>query len=167
METQEPDPDFAEEMRDATGDVNRERADRFYDRVRRNISSYLEKKGALAGKTGEFLLLVPDVFALLWRLASDARVGGKNKVLLGTGIAYYVFPFDIMPEALLGPMGYLDDLVFAVYILNKVMSDTSAEVLRDHWSGSEDVLAMIQRVLGAADKLVGSELVGRIKKMVK
>src|SRR6266550_6314806 len=121
--------------------VSPDRAERFYDRVRKNIHRYVERKGAAVEKTAEFLLLVPDVFILLWRLLNDARVSGKNKVLLGSGVAYFVFPFDLLPEAFLGPIGYLDDLVLAVYILNRMLTDTDAAILREHWSGSDDVLA--------------------------
>ena len=148
--------------------VNEGRAQRFYDRVRGTIHEYVERKGGGAlGKTAEFLLLVPDVFILLWRLSKDKRVEGKNKVLLLSAIAYYIFPLDIMPEAFLGPIGYLDDLVFGVYVLNRIVKDTDASVLRQHWSGNNDVLESIQKVLNAADSLVGTEFLGRIKKMMK
>ena len=160
--------DFEETMRESTelsGSVSRDRAERFYDKVRRNIRGYLEKKGTLAGKSGEYLLLVPDMFMLLWRLINDSRVNSKNKVMLGSGLAYYLFPLDIMPEGFLGPIGYIDDLVFGVYLLNKMLTDTDPDILREHWSGSEDILATIQNVLNAADNLVGSEFLGRFKKM--
>ena len=162
--------DFQETMRESTelsGPVSRERAQRFYDKVRNNIRKYLEKNGSLAGKSGEYLLLVPDMFMLLWRLINDSRVNAKNKVLLGSGLAYYLFPLDIMPEGFLGPIGYIDDLVFGVYLLNSLLTDTDAAILREHWSGSEDLFETIRKVLGAADSLVGSEIVGRFKKTVK
>ena len=155
------------ENAEATGTVSEDRAERFYDKMRSRIHDYLRSKGKVAHKSGDFLLLVPDLFMLLWRLANDARVSGKNKVLLGSGIAYYIFPFDIVPEGLLGPIGYLDDLVFGVYMLNRMLSDTDVEILREHWSGDEDVLAMIRRVLTAADNLVGTDLINRLKKMMK
>ncbi len=161
------DDDLDAEMNEAAAPVSSERATRFYDRMRNAIRNYLDTKGSLAGKTGEFLLLAPDVFVLLWRLINDARVNAKNKMMLGSGLAYYFFPLDIMPEGFMGPAGYIDDLVFAVYLLNKMLSDTDAEVLREHWSGSDDVLSMIRNVLAAADNLVGSEIVGRIKKAMK
>lgn len=165
-----PDLDFEEVMLEASEDAGRtssERANRFYDRMRTGIRSYLDRKGKLAGKTGEYLLLVPDVFMLLWRLVTDSRVSSKNKMMLGSGLAYYFFPLDLMPEGFMGPIGYIDDLVFAVYLLNKMLADTDAAVLREHWSGSDDVLAMMQKVLGAADNLVGKEILGRLKKNVK
>jgi len=162
------DDDLDESLNDlASQELPRERAERFYDRIRTRIHSYVESKGGALGKTTEFLLLVPDVFILLWRLVNDARIQGKNKVLLGSGVAYFVFPIDLMPEAFLGPIGFVDDLVLAVYVLNKLLADTSIDVLREHWSGEEDVLLTIQRVLAAADSLVSTDLLDRIKKMVK
>jgi len=151
----------------ASQDVPRDRAERYYDRIRTRIQKYIESKGGAVEKTAELLLLVPDFFILLWRLVNDARVQGKNKVLLGSGVAYFLFPIDLMPEAFLGPVGFADDLVLAVFILNKVLADTSADVIRQHWSGDEDILATIQRVLNAADSLVSTDLLDRIKKMVK
>jgi uncharacterized membrane protein YkvA (DUF1232 family) len=162
------DANFAAEIRDAAeqDQLPRDRATRFYDRIRNTIQRYVDSKGALVGKTAGFLLLVPDVFILLWRLTSDSRVNGKDKVLLGSAVAYYIMPFDLIPEAIVGPVGYLDDLVFGVYVLNKILGSVDASILREHWSGSEDVLDSIQNVLNAAESLVGKDLVGRIKKMM-
>ncbi len=140
------------------------RAERFYDRLRQRIHAALEHKGTLVEKFGDYLLLVPDMFMLLWRLMTDSRVTGKNKVLLGSGIAYFVFPFDVVPEALLGPIGFLDDLVFAVYILNKLLSDTDAAILREHWSGHQDLLESMRKVLNAADRLVSENVLDKLKK---
>ena len=162
--------EFEETMRESaevTGPVSRERANRFYDRMRQGIRRYLDSKGTVAGTTSEYLLLAPDVFVLLWRLINDSRVNAKHKVMLGSGLAYYLFPLDIMPEGFLGPIGYLDDLVFGVYILNKMLTDTDVAILREHWSGRDDVLDTIRNVLNAADNLVGSEILGKLKKNVK
>lgn len=162
--------DFEETMRESTevtGPVSRERANRFYDRMRDSIRRYLDRKGSVAGKTGEYLMLAPDVFVLLWRLVNDSRVSAKHKVMLGSGLAYYLFPLDIMPEGLIGPLGYIDDLVFAVYLLNKMLTDTDPAILREHWSGGEDVLETIRKVLQAADNLVGSDILGKLKKNLK
>jgi len=147
--------------------ISEERAQRFYDRIRKNIQRYLDGKGSVVEKTGEYLLLVPDFFILLWRLATDSRVHGRNKVLLGSSIVYFIIPLDFIPEALVGPLGYMDDLVFAVYVLNKLLGDIDASIVREHWSGDSDVLETIQRVLNAADSLVGTDVLGRLKKMMK
>ncbi len=142
-------------------------ARRFYDRLRERIHAYVDGGGHVVEAVADYLLLVPDTFMLLWRLAKDGRVNGKNKVLLGTGIVYFISPFDLVPEALLGPVGYLDDLVFGVYILNKMLADTDPAILRQHWSGPEDVLAAMRKVLHAADRLVADGVFGKLKKMAK
>jgi uncharacterized membrane protein YkvA (DUF1232 family) len=156
-----------DEMTEITGPVSKDRAQRFYDRLRRSIRAYLEKKGSLAGKAGEYLLFVPDVFILLWRLLNDSRVNARHKVMLGSGLAYFLFPLDIIPEGFLGPIGYIDDLVFGVYLLNSLLVDTDPSILREHWSGTEDVLVTIRKILAAADNLVGSEIVAKFKKVMK
>jgi uncharacterized membrane protein YkvA (DUF1232 family) len=164
------DDDFAEVMGDSielAAPVSSDRAERFYDRMRERIRIYLEKKGSLAGKAGEYLLLAPDVFVLLWRLVHDPRIDKKHKVALGSGLAYFLFPLDITPEAFFGPIGYIDDLIFGVLLLKRLLVDTDAAVLREHWSGKEDLLAMIEKTLSAADQLVGSELLGRFRKAAK
>ncbi len=161
------DDDVYAEMTELAVPVSSDRASRFYDRMRQAIRAYLQKKGNVAGKTGEYLLLVPDVFILLWRLINDSRVNSKHKVMLGSGLAYYLFPLDLIPEGFLGPLGYVDDLVFGVYLLNALLIDTDPAILREHWSGGEDVLEAIRKVLAAAENLVGSEIVGRFKKTMK
>jgi uncharacterized membrane protein YkvA (DUF1232 family) len=161
------DDDFDAESMAVTPEVlTKDRAERFYDRVRASISRYLDERGGIAGKAGEVLLLVPDFFILLWRLVNDDRVTGKNKVLVGSGLAYYLFPLDMLPDMIPGT-GYLDDVILAVYLLNKVLGETDVNVLRDHWSGSEDVLGAIQKVVGAAENLISSDMLGRVKKLVK
>jgi len=127
------------------GNISEEKAKRFYDRLRENLGSRAKK----FGKVGELLLLVPDVFILLWRLANDPRVSSNHKVLLGSGLAYYFFPLDVVPDFL--GIGFVDDLIFGVYILNRLLQDVDEEILREHWSGEGDVLDMIRRVLGSAD----------------
>jgi uncharacterized membrane protein YkvA (DUF1232 family) len=152
---------------ESAAEIHPDRANRFYDRIRNNIHDYLGKKENVAGAAGRFLLVVPDVFMLLWRLLRDPRVTGRDKVLLGSAVVYYFSPFDLIPEAFLGPMGFVDDLVFGVFVLNKLLAGTDAQVLREHWSGSEDVLQMLRRVTEGADNLVGTKLTERLRKMVR
>ncbi|MGK2856968.1 MAG: YkvA family protein [Thermoanaerobaculia bacterium] len=147
--------------------VSKKRATRFYDRIRNKIKDYIAHRGAKLGTAADLLLFAPDVFMLLFRLMRDARVSATNKVLVGTGIAYFVLPIDILPEAIIGPMGYVDDLILGVFILNRVLTDTDAEIVREHWSADGDVLVMVRRVLEAADSLVSPRVLAKIKRILK
>lgn len=143
------------------------RMNRFYDKIRKNIEATISGEQDKPGRGSELLLLVPDIFALLWRLVNDPRVSGKNKVLLGSGIAYFILPIDLLPESLVGGIGYLDDVIFSIYILNKLLSDTDEEILREHWSGSGDILDTIKRALNSTDGIAKSDVIDRVKKMMK
>ncbi len=149
------------------GPVSAARADRFYDKMRAKIHDYIESKGEALGTAADYLLAAPDVFILLWRLVQDPRVRTNDKMLLGTGVAYYIFPIDLLPEAFLGPMGYTEDLVFGVLILAKLLKDTPAEVLEEHWSGNGDLLEMIRNVLESAEQMVSKDILDRIRRVVK
>jgi uncharacterized membrane protein YkvA (DUF1232 family) len=149
------------------GPVSEDRASRYYDKIRKKIRDYVESKGETLGKAADYLLVAPDVFILLWRLVQDPRVGSKDKVLLGTGVAYYIFPFDLLPEAIMGPMGYAEDLIFGVLILAKVLKDTPVEVVEEHWSGDGELLAMVRNVLRSAENLVSQDVLERLRRMAK
>ena len=70
-----------------------------------------ERRSRKLGKPAvEALLLVPDVFVLLVRLALDKQVPGEARALIGGALAYFVLPLDLFPEAAVGGVGYLDDL---------------------------------------------------------
>ncbi|MBC7223898.1 MAG: hypothetical protein H5T59_06460, partial [Anaerolineae bacterium] len=53
-----------------------ERAGRFYTRLRRRIVRWLEQNTKVDPRTRDYLLLLPDLFALLMRLIADPRVSG-------------------------------------------------------------------------------------------
>ena len=149
--------------REARSPISEAKANRFYDRIRERIAGRVPGKG---GRLQDLLFFAPDVFMLMFRLTRDERVTGKNKVLLGSALAYFILPLDLIPE-LLGPVGFVDDLLFGVYVLNRMLADTDEQILRDHWSGKGDVLDMIRRVMKAADGLVASDVLKSIKRMVK
>lgn len=109
----------------------------------------------------DVVLFIPDFFYLLIKMISDPRVSAGSKVALGAGIAYYVWPLDFLPDAL-GPLGFIDDLIVAAYVLNRVFRDEGHEVAREHWPGDGDVIAAVQQVIAKADEMVGSGALSRL-----
>lgn len=90
-----------------------------------------------------WLLLLPDLFALLCRLMTDGRVSARNKLKLGAVIAYVISPIDLIPDPL--PfVGVIDDLGLVLLALASFLEDTPPEVLRDNWSGQADIVTIIQ-----------------------
>ncbi len=139
----------------------------FYDRLRARIVVAVERKsGRLGAKTVTALLLVPDMFVLLVRLALDPEVPRSTRALIGGAIAYFVLPVDLMPEAIVGGAGYLEDLVLATAVLAQTFGDDLEPFARKHWSGPEDLRKVISDVTGAAQGLVGANVYDRLRRVL-
>lgn len=139
----------------------------FYDKLRARILAAVERRGGrLAQPTVRALLLVPDVFMLLVRLSLDRDVPAGARAMIGGALAYFVLPIDLFPEAVVGGVGYLDDLVLATAVLAHAFGGELAPYARRHWSGPEDVRKVISDVAGAAHGLLGQNLYDRLKKVL-
>lgn len=140
----------------------------FYDRLRERIVSKIEGRGhRFAEGTVRALLLVPDVFMLLVRLSLDKQVPAQARMLIGGALAYFVLPMDLLPEALVGVGGYVDDLVLATAVLAQAFSGELEPYARKHWSGSEDLRVVLADVSYAAENLLGARLFGRLKGLME
>jgi uncharacterized membrane protein YkvA (DUF1232 family) len=133
----------------------------FYMRLRRQVSTYLEKNYF---KYADILLLAPDLFHLLVKLSTDKRVALDKKIKFLAVIAYFISPLDFLPEMILGAIGYLDDIALSAYILNKFINQTDAAIVREHWAGSQDILTVIKNILFTADSMIGSGLWRKIRR---
>jgi len=138
----------------------------FYGKLRMRIVNWLETETGRKNKWAEYLLLVPDFFYLLIKLATDEDVPSNEKAKLILAIAYFISPIDLLPEAFLGPLGYLDDLALSAYVLNGIINKVSPEIVQKYWIGDGDVLLLIKGVLAKADEMIGSGLWEKIKKVV-
>ena len=132
----------------------------FYLKMREKINSYLQKHHS---KYADYLLLAPDLFHLLVRLSMDKRVPGEKKAKFIAVIAYFISPIDLMPEFILGPIGYLDDIALTAYVLNEYINENDSSVVRELWAGDQDILTTIKNILYAADRMIGTGLWRRIK----
>jgi uncharacterized membrane protein YkvA (DUF1232 family) len=139
----------------------------FYDRLRQTVVHGIESKaGKLPGDAARMLLLVPDVFILMVRLTLDKSVPRGARAMIGGALAYFILPFDLLPEAILGPVGYMDDLVLGVAVLSQVFGGELEPYARKHWSGPEDLRVVLRDVTQASQALLGVSLYGRLKKLL-
>jgi uncharacterized membrane protein YkvA (DUF1232 family) len=139
----------------------------FYDTLRDRVLHTIERRtGKLSGDVVRMLLLVPDVFILLVRLTLDKTVPGPTRALIGGALAYFILPFDLLPEAILGPIGYLDDLVLAAAVLSQAFGGELEPYARKHWSGDEDLRTVLKDITQAARSLLGQNLYERLKNLL-
>lgn len=140
---------------------------KYYDKLRKKIENFISDKGGETGrKNAKYLLLAPDLFVLFARLLRDERVPMKSKVLIGVVVAYFISPIDIIPEAITGPLGFLDDVVLAVLALKSLLLDVDQWIVEEHWNGEESLLEIIQDVVKKADNLIGTKAVKMIRKVL-
>jgi len=135
----------------------------FYRELRQRIHRWAEDKGK-DYQYLEYLLLLPDFFYLLLRLLMDERVPFKEKARLGLVVAYIISPVDIIPEGLLGPVGYADDLVLAVWTTNRLLKSVPKEVILENWPSDKDLFQALEQVLKIADQWLGSGAYQKLKK---
>ncbi len=138
----------------------------FYQKLRRQANSWLEKNLHQDKRWTEFVLLAPDIFHLLTRLVMDEEVPRSKKVKLGIAIAYFISPVDLLPEALLGPIGYLDDVTLAAYVLNDIINDVDPQIIIRNWAGDHDILNLVKTILLNSDRMLGSGLWKKIKNRI-
>ncbi len=139
----------------------------FYHDLRAKFKTWIHSDEGKNHKWSEYLLAAPDLFHLLCKLSIDKDVPIKEKAKLAGAIAYFVSPIDLVPEAIVGPIGYVDDISLAAYVLNQIVNNTDPEVIKRHWAGEGDVLELIQAILEKADKMVGAGLWGKLRNMIK
>ena len=149
-----------------TGIQMNEKEKDFYQKLRRQANSWLEKNLHQDKRWTEFVLLAPDIFHLLTRLVMDEEVPRSKKVKLGIAIAYFISPVDLLPEALLGPIGYLDDVALAAYVLNDIINDVDPQIIIRNWAGDHDILNLVKTILLNSDRILGSGLWKKIKNRI-
>jgi uncharacterized membrane protein YkvA (DUF1232 family) len=139
--------------------------DDFYQALRTKVRTWLAGKGK-AFTYADVLLVGPDLLHLLFKLSVDPRIPLTHKAQLAAAIAYFVSPFDLIPEGLIGPGGFLDDIALSAYVLHRVINAGHGSVAEEHWAGDGQLLHVLQRILEIADRALGTGLWNRLKRLV-
>ncbi len=132
---------------------------RFYDSLRQRAVKWVAgRAGDKASMLAEFAFLAPDIVVLIGRLMLDERVPRHLRVKLGMIFVYLASPLDLIPEAILGPVGMLDDVVLAVFALNRIFREVEPEVLEELWSGKPEHLKTLHELAGLVDGIFGGRI---------
>lgn len=120
----------------------------FYELLRDDLASY-------RGEFDEVVLLAPDYFRLLTNLLEDARVPREARLRIAAALAYFVAPYDVEPEEVYGPLGYLDDLFVCTHVVRELRALLPAEVLEAAWEAEFDLDATTDAVYEKTRKRLG------------
>jgi len=139
----------------------------FYQKMRSDIRDWIKTKTGQESQWSEYLLLAPDLFHLLAKLALDKDVPNAEKAKIAATLAYFISPIDLIPEALVGPLGYLDDVALAAYVINSVMKNCDPALVTRHWAGEQNILDLVQQIVDVAADMLGNTIWDKLKKVVK
>jgi uncharacterized membrane protein YkvA (DUF1232 family) len=74
---------------------------------------------------------IPTMGRLFLSLFTDRRVPLWLKLCAGAGAIYVVSPFDIIPDSITG-IGYLDDIIMVVLLLQTFIEMSPDDVVQEH-----------------------------------
>jgi len=136
----------------------------FYASLRQKIRDWAKSDEGETHQYLEYILVVPDFFYVLWQLMIDDRISTEFKMKIGLVIAYFISPMDLFPEAVLGPVGYLDDVGITAALLNTMMEDFG-DIVREHWKkvSDTDILDVIEEIIQSIDNLIGHGLWNKLR----
>jgi uncharacterized membrane protein YkvA (DUF1232 family) len=94
----------------------------------------------------DLLRLLPDTIRLVRRLAKDATLPRSTRWSVWLLLAYLVAPIDVIPD-FIPVLGYADDVIITSIVLRRLVRRAGPEKLREHWPGTADGLAQLERLL--------------------
>jgi uncharacterized membrane protein YkvA (DUF1232 family) len=100
------------------------------------------------GDARAFARFVPDCALLFRRLAADPRVPRRRKLVLVPLVAYLALPLDVVPD-FIPVAGQLDDAILVALALRWLLRGGGPELVRSHWPGPPESLAVMLRLAGA------------------
>lgn len=137
-----------------------------YQKLRAGLRRWLKGKNKTANRVVEIVLAAPDLFHLIARLAADKRVPPAKKKTLMLALAYYIAPIDILPEAAIGPIGYIEDVLLGAVVLNDFINTMDPALIKKYWAGDWNVLAFLETVVDRAKTIVGPFVWKRLQKVI-
>lgn len=111
------------------------------------------EKRELRGRMGSFLMFLPNMARLLGRLLKDARVPTAEKALFVAAIIYFVSPVDLIPD-IFPFIGQVDDIYVIALTLLRLVNRTDERIVREHWAGGGDIVALADSIAGIAPMLL-------------
>lgn len=129
-----------------------------YSRGRDKIEGKIPKDLKTAS---DYIFLIPDIAALIFRLLKDDRVSLKMKMYLSASVAYISCPIDLIPDNI--PLiGKIDDIGVAVFILHKIINDIPIQIIAENWEGKIDLISSIQYLIDYLMKFTNARNVEKL-----
>lgn len=101
----------------------------FEDLLRSNTQQYKDKHN-------ELIQSAPDIYALLVALLDVTDISTSNRSKIFTAIGYFLVPQDLFSEDEHGAIGYIDDILLAVFVIKEVENEIGFENIKSLYKNS-------------------------------
>lgn len=98
--------------------------------------------------------LAPELYRALVSLLDDGRVHDSARGMVCRAVAYFVMPFDVLPEEVHGGEGFLDDVYFALWALDRLREELPEHALEDAWEGEGLLVPLLDEELPRIEGLL-------------
>ncbi len=113
----------------------------------------------------DYIMFLPDIVALIFRLLKDNRVTMKTKAVVGASLGYVVCPFDILPDKI--PfVGALDDLSVIFFALNRIINDVDINVILENWQGENEFVVILRKTVEFFSGFTGANNLDNIYEVI-
>ncbi|MBK35048.1 MAG: hypothetical protein CME26_05890 [Gemmatimonadetes bacterium] len=75
---------------------------------------------------------LPQYIRLAFRLLFEPKAPLLHRIFLVGATIYVVSPFDLIPEAILPPLGLAEDIVILLLAVHNLIRFTPSEVVKEH-----------------------------------
>ncbi len=107
----------------------------------------------LKSRMKNLLMFLPNMVVLSVRLMIDSRVPRTERALFAAAVIYAIIPFDFIPD-MLPFIGQVDDLFLIALTLLRLIDRTDDLVVREHWRGGGDIVALAESAATVAPLLM-------------
>lgn len=109
----------------------------------------------------EYVLIIPDIVALIYRLLKDERVKIKTKLEISAAVAYIIFPIDIIPE-FIPFIGKIDDVAVLFFALNRIINEVPINIIAENWAGKNDLVVVLKKAVEFLNSYTNSSNVDKL-----
>ncbi len=114
-----------------------------------------EQVARYAGTLRDVVVLAPVYGMLMFHLLKDPRLSQEQRLWVDAAIAYLVSPNDVIPEAEVGPYGYVDDIFCCAYVAVRIGEQLGWEILEEGWTGDGSAHEVSRTVIAREHELLG------------
>lgn len=124
----------------------------YIDVLEENLRSY-------EGEYNKIVDYSPILFKLLTDILNEKIISSETRLKISAALGYFVAPFDIIPEQIYGPDGYIDDLYIVSYVLMDITTEYGHDFLNELWKSDENLIEVIDKCYTITSEILGDKTI--------